>query len=265
MSSLDESHPLVRGLEAANADVGEMRQQKILQVRPLPGTETVYSFGRERPAVLTGEAGGRTAVVTSPPDNRWGEFATTANPRRDPFLPLLHESMFYLAGRVATGLSAYEVGEPVTLRYPESQWPTLVRVTPPGGEARSVSTEDRAGRVTWRDTARPGYYQVQFERRDRNWEEGFAINTPPGESNLRRVSLEDIKKREVISARRVQLLDDAGPIDWGVGEGHGRLAEYTPLLALALLLALTAEGFLANRFYKGQPGHGAEKAPEEGR
>jgi hypothetical protein len=264
MRPVQESHPLVHGLEAANADVGEMQLQQILQVRPLAGAQEVFSFGRERPAVITSEAGGRTAVITSPPDNRWGEFATTANPRRDPFLPLLHESMFYLAGRVATGLSAYRVGDPVPLRYPESEWPTLVRVTPPGGEPETLSTEGREGRVTWHKTGRPGYYRVEFERRDTRWEEGFAVNTPPEESDLRRTSLRDIQQREVISAGTVALLEDSTEIDWNVGGAGGGLPEYTPLLALAVLLAFTAESFLANRFYKGRADEGSGEEASDG-
>jgi hypothetical protein len=76
------------------------------------------------------------------------------------------------------------------------------------------------------------------------------------------VSVQDVVERDVISARTVARLEDARPIDWNVGDIGGRLPEYTPLIALIVLLAFTAEGFLANRFYKGQPE--AEKVEEQG-
>jgi len=186
--------------------------------------------------------GGKAAAFAATADERWGDFAKT-----EPYTPFCHELLLYLSGRTAGRLRSVPVGSQVPIPFEASPWPTLVHVTPPGAsEAERLLPGTTPDRYSWWKTDVPGYYRLDFERKDKRWRGGFAVNTAPIESRMEKVPFDKVQR--AVRAGKVELVGDGLP-GGAAGAQAAGLGELTPYLALLGLLLLVAEGFLANRFY----------------
>ncbi len=245
-------HPFVEALEASGTSLSGVRFLKCRRLNPSSTAEEVLSFGPGLPALVLDRRGGRVAVFASTADDRWGLFARTPG-----YVPFCRELLLHMTGREAGGVRSYPVGAQVPILFEPSEYPTIVEVTPPGaGASERLMPGATPGRRSYWDTDLPGYYRVEFERQDRRWTSGFAVNTAATESRLEKVPLRRLKT--ALQAGRVELLEDEAVSRGPVREG-GRAHELTPYVALAALLLLVAEGFVANRFY---PAASAEQGEE---
>jgi hypothetical protein len=234
-------HPVAEALEASGADFGEPLFWSCRRLVMREATE-VMSFGEDLPALVFGGAGGRVAVFASTADDGWGLFARTPA-----YVPFCREVVLHLAGHLRGRLSSYTVGTHVPVEFEVSRWPTIVYVTAPGAEGRErLMPGATAGQQTYWKTDVPGYYRVSFERQDRQWTGGFAVNTPARESYLDKVALDDVTDR--IRAAKVHLVDEprstAAPSTASAGA-----SELTPYLIGLVLCVMVVESWLANRFY----------------
>ena len=246
-------HRFMQVLEGAGVGLSGVYFTRIRHLSPTSGAEELMSFGEDRPGLLLSEQGGRVAVFASTADDRWGLFARTPA-----FVPFCQEMVLYLAGRSTGGAArSYSVGAGVPITFEPGDWPTIVRVTPPGAETpEQLMPGTTPGRVTYWETGEPGYYRVELERRDETWTRGFAVNPPAAESRLERVTLEELK--ESINAGTIEVLQEPGDAEKSASVGGG-ISELTPYLALVAMVFLLAESLLANRFYRTPP----EAAPGE--
>jgi len=134
-------------------------------------------------------AGGRVAVFASGLGTDWSDL-----PRLPDFVPFCQDLVLYLARTDAGRLSAFEVGQHVPIRLDPSPWPTAVWVIPPGSSEKvPVLPGATPGRELFWRTSVPGYYRVELVRKDRQWAEGFAINSDPAQSDLRQVAADDVR------------------------------------------------------------------------
>jgi hypothetical protein len=193
------------------------------------------------------------AAFASTADERWGEFVKT-----EPFAPFCHELLLHLTGRSGGHVGGVTAGAQVPISFESSRWPTIVYVTPPGASERErLLPGSTAGRHTYWKTDTPGFYRVDFERKDKRWQGGFAVNTVPIESRLERVPFDEVKAS--IRAGSVELLTDVS-FGSGGGEAGGTAREMAPYLAVLAMVLLVAECLLANRFY----GTGGRRVSGEG-
>jgi hypothetical protein len=235
-------HPFMEAMAESQADLGQPRFRQCRKLTPLADADELLSFGPGLPALVVQERGGRAAVFASTADQQWGDFATTPA-----FLPFCDEMMMYLARRSAGGAKSYPVGAQVPITYEPSRWPTSVLVTAPGSDTPERLLEGATeGQLTYWKTEQPGYYLVDFERQDKKWSSGFAVNTAPVESQVGKVAWAGVQA--AIHAGNVKLVEGAKWGEDGIGGGSGS-REITPYLALLALALLVAECWLANRFY----------------
>ncbi len=243
-------HPLTLALDEAGADMGRSTWLAARRIEPSGAAEEVLSFGPDLPAlVLGGLGGGRTAVFAGGMGPGWSNF-----PREPEFVPFCHELALYLTAASAGRPSAFLVGEHVPIRFDPAARPTTVAVTPPGEQEPVLLTPGTTPgrRIFWK-TGRPGYYRVKFSGGGDGWEEGFAVNTAPLESDLRRVAAEDV--RAAIRAAAVRVHADAAALRaarGASGQWPGSRGGFDPtsLVALLALAACLAEVILANRIYR---------------
>jgi len=239
-------HPLVRALQASGASLATAHFLRCRRLAPAPDAAELLSFGPGLPALVVGEVGGRVAVFASTADRRWNDL-----PASPAFVPFCQELALYLARRTGGSLKSFAVGAHVPITFETSRWPTAVYVTAPGASSRErLLPGTTPGRITYWKTDEPGYYRVDFERRDRKWQGGFAVNTAPVESHLEKVPFERLK--ECIRAGRVELVGRHAPPAAEAGAANGP-AELTPYVAILALVLLLLECFLANRFYRPAP------------
>ena len=175
---VDAQHPLMAAMADSQADLGQPRFRQCRKLAPALDAQELLSFGPGLPALVVQERGGRSALFASTADQQWGDFATTPA-----FLPFCDEMMMYLARRSAGNVKSYPVGAQVPITYEPSRWPTSALVTAPGSTAPERMLEGATeGQLTYWKTDEPGYYRVDFERQDKKWSTGFAVNTAPVES-----------------------------------------------------------------------------------
>jgi len=242
-------HPVVDALADAGADLGRVPFLKCRRLELAEAAEEVLSFGPELPALVLSRAGGRVAVFSGGCQGVWSGFA-----RQPEFVPFCQELALYLTGTGGGRLKEFMVGQHVPIRFEPSRWPTDVEVVPPGAEegTRLMPAATPGRRVFWK-TAVPGYYHVKFTRQQKEWTSGFAVNTAPAESDLRRAQPDELER--AISAGSVRVHADTSSLaaQRGMGGAGMRQREITSLVVVLALALCLGEIFLANRIYRAAP------------
>jgi hypothetical protein len=162
-------------------------------------------------------------------------------------LYLANEICRYLTGEATKPELNYWCGQPpqVTLHGPP---PPPYTLSGPGliAAESNLGSLDSSNRLTITQTLTPGNFSV----RDGKGQTvaTFSINVRPEENQLDRVPIEEIEaalgKDTVLPVGRTVSLREA------LAGRRAPPVELLPWLMMALLLALTVEGLLANRFYR---------------
>jgi hypothetical protein len=210
---------------------------------------------KPRPALVERDAGkGRVLLFTTPLDGR--RDPDTGLPANDYlttsfYLVLATRAAEYIAG-VDQPLDAnVNAGAPVQLRWPPSPpgKQLVYYLSGPGVTGADAVIRRPPGenllRVGGETTGTAGNFTVTAE--NRAWSDGYSVNAPAAESDLSRVPVEQVEA--VLGPGTVAPADKAA--DWSAAFAgtFGRPVELFPLLLVLLLLAFSAEGVLANRFY----------------
>ncbi|HEV3383215.1 MAG TPA: hypothetical protein VG097_00290, partial [Gemmata sp.] len=159
----------------------------------------------------------------------------------------------YLAGDTADANFNHLAGQSVTIPLPKEGVPkgTKVAIEKPqeivGNDALiEVGDKQTDLRVGPPRTNYAGNYL--FTVAARNWKEGFSLNVPAEESTLEKVPLEAIEeltgKNSVVPVDRNRSLRDIMAIV------IGSPVDLFPWLLILVLLLLSLEGLIANRFYR---------------
>ena len=163
------------------------------------GDRVIASFSDGSPAVI--EAGERVVVVTGSADIAWSDFVLTSQ-----FLPIVHETLLYLSSKVGLSLS-YEIGDEIVIRGAGAGGDVIVEG--PGGAARHFP--EALGQATVYRVESPEEPGVYFLRTDQETLSVFAVNVDTQESDLSKVTFDQVRSRLAdFEVRRVSAVDDIG-------------------------------------------------------
>jgi hypothetical protein len=236
IARINQRHPIIKSLGLSESgDFGAARFQGHWSTKPTEDSDVILSFNNGEAALLEKKVGkGRVLLFTSSLDMQWNNF-----PRQGMYVPLMHETLRYLAVHEEKKPS-YTIGEPVRLLLPVGN---AVRVTGPNG-AETILTSTRGDDVFYQATDRPGFYDV----RGRQEQDVLAVNVSPAESDLSFVDPDQIGAVLVNEARRAPLTQRAGEASIAAhAEKSQRLWWWILLVVLFLGLG---ETLLANRTYR---------------
>ena len=97
LAEWSKDHPIFEPFDQPeHGDLRALTFARITRLVPEPGARPLASAEGKRPLIVEGTAGrGRCLIVAAPADNAWGDWAVGRL-----YLPLIHQLVGYLAGRV---------------------------------------------------------------------------------------------------------------------------------------------------------------------
>lgn len=216
-----------------------------------------YADPEKRPAVLTKElpGGGRVVLLTSrmdslasDPNDKWNDNWTLDGTDWPTVWP--HRLAVYLAGASSEANFNYPTGQPVTVSLPKGGFPKGTRLTLEGpgvaGPDSSQSVTD--GQTEWRLPPTLSLTAGSFRLRGTDWQDGFSLNPPADEFELAKVPVERVEDvtgpGSVVPVGKTVALRDV------LTQRLGSEVNLFPWLLVGVLLVFSAEGLLANRFYR---------------
>ncbi len=208
-----------------------------------------YEDGKKSPALLLRTVGsGKVVQFTGPLDDRqfsadrpWHNYW-----RESSFgLVLVDRACSVLAGAAAEPDLNFQSGRPVQLT-PRGEPAAPLKLTGPEPSATEARLAAYEGRLTVTGADEPGNYQVR-DSKDAVLA-AFSVAVRGEESDLQRVPVEELE--EVLGKGSVLPADHRMSLRELLQGRWSAPVELLPWLMLLLLLALTFEGFLANRFYR---------------
>ncbi len=213
------------------------------------GVRSIVPLSDGRPLLLERTVGdGRVLTMTSPvsdrPDRRPWNLMPVTDPW--PFLILMNQSARYLVG-AAEGRFNYDAGQTAVLRVDRDERPRSYVLTTPEGSRVPISADPREADLLISSTDQPGTYRVEGGGKANRVELGFSVNLAPRQTDLQKLNAEQLAERlEPLDFRTARTREE---IERDVHLGRvGR--ELFPFAVLLVALLLSAEQFLANRFYR---------------
>ena len=182
-------------------------------------------------------------------------------PLRPLFLPLFARLTYYLAGAEAAA-SQLVAGTPLQIPLAGAA-PHTVEVVNPAGETTRQDVEDSQGQpFRFADTHEAGVYAVCVSSPNRRRQMAFAMNMDPQEPSPEIMPAESLRQRlENTSLVFCSDLAELAATMRRLREGEGLL----DLFLLAVLVALVAEAFVANRRVTERPSEALRSAGATGR
>jgi hypothetical protein len=233
IARLDPSHPLFEVFRGEGGGIRDARFTRAWTLVPDAGVAVLASFSNGVPALAESSLlPGRVLLFTSGLDPAWSDFPLTGA-----FLPFVHETIRYLAQASSKEASSFEIGEGATVWLPALPEGGSVLVRSPLGEERAVAPKAGPGgfAVELADAREPGFWVFTSSRGDTL--AAFAVNVPASESDLSRISPNEIESR--FAAERSQVLDAGGNLAEQVRQARvGREIGGRFLWAAALFLLL---------------------------
>lgn len=259
----DFAHPLFRRepklLDADLTGVPIFRYFPLTLAAKAPGTRVLLSYQDGAPALVErafpGAATGRVLIWTTPLARRsdrrdraaWNEF-----PLFWSFLELNDQTVPYLAGLAAKRLN-YEAGETVVLPLdPSRRFSNYLVEAPNKAGSATYSPPPTASALEVESPAVLGHWTVTAAGTgNQSTVLGFSVNFPSDEA--RPAPLEERELNALFGGKdRYVLADDPETLNRAVATtriGH----EMFPWLMFLILILVTAENTLANRFYRERP------------
>ncbi len=223
------------------------------------GSRVLLTYADKSPAlierVFKGSRTGRVMVWTTPLSRRadpkspdaWNEFP---NPLAGwSFFYLMNQTVSYMTGSVEEGL-VFDAGRDVVLPIDptrrlkdygvqDPKGKTVETVSPPSGsDSMFVSAPQQLGNWSVKGTGNEGSVDVL----------GFSVNPPVSETQFVPLETSDLN-RLFPGKDRYTLADDPETLNRAVTVGRvGR--ELFPWIMLAVMMVVTVESLLANKFYR---------------
>lgn len=211
-----------------------------------------YTDNRRVPApafIERAHGKGRVLMLTTSLDRLWNDL-----PVAEWFIVLVDQMLQYLVRSLGEVFN-YTIGETVSISLESAPGLNAYLLRKPGLQQLRNDIPAGTSRLTLRDVDQIGNYRLTGPDPQSNFERGFSVGPNPGESNLQRLTKEEVDGR--LGVDRYSLSRDIENLQRNVRAGRlGR--EAFPLLALILLAAFLGEHFVANRFYEAEAG-----APEK--
>ncbi len=162
----------------------------------------------------------------------------------------------YLAGDTADANFNYPTGATIGTPLPRGRFPQQSVVIFEGPNVVNKDAVITPGekqteiRITPPRTNYAGNFALSVEKPTGGtvWKDGFSTNIPAEESNLEKVPVESVE--ELVEAGRVIPVTRNVTLRDLLTVTIGSPIDLFPFLLIAVLLAMVAEGFIANRFYR---------------
>lgn len=226
--------------------------------KPVEGALPITSYADRlsSPALMERSLGkGKIVLFTTPLDFRYTDATRTQQwtnfwPPSSFGLILIDRVCRYLGGEVTTPQTNFLTGEVPQLLLTSAPQPPLL-VTGPGlsGAERHVPPPGADGMVRISQAVLPGNYQLIDGKN--NLLGGFSVEMPARESDLERVPLAELE--QALGEGCVLQVDHSVSLKEALSSTRSPPVELLPYLMMLLLLLLTLEGLLANRFYRRVP------------
>lgn len=247
----DSAHPIVNPFQG-NPDAGLETTQTYNYIRatltPQSAARVALAFDSGDPAIVAGGFGrGRTVLVTTSVDERWGTW-----PLWPSFLPLVHEIVHYgVSGR--WGERQRLVGESLTETLPATAADVDAAVITPDGQMQTtrIQPDGETSRFVYDVTPVEGVYEVSMAH-PVSRTQSFAVNVDPRESNLARIDREELAGELLAGVEFAYETDSGGDeTTLGAAANAGRDLRLARWLLYALLYLVFTEQLLAWNFQTG--------------
>jgi hypothetical protein len=247
----DSGHPIFRDI-IRQIDLGTTQVRQFITTGGEGGREWAALVQLDEGALLLEHRLGAGSVILCATSCTP---AWTNLPLKPYFLPVMHQIVYYV-GRAASEQLSGTVGLSYGLPVRGSDKPVEVKFTPPpvkGNAAPRPPVAVRSGlaagenKAVLADTAQPGVYAAEYAVTGEARRKLFAVNPPPRESDLARLTPEEARARTGLS--KCVIVKEADKLASVVRlERHG-LPLWDYLLALALAVAVV-EIFVGNVWLK---------------
>lgn len=178
MSQVKTDHPIF----SAFANSGRLTSTRVYayhRATPKEGALTVAALDDGSPIIVEGSAGrGKVLLVSTTMDTSWTDLPLTPM-----FLPLIRQMLEHLGGRGAS--SMYMLGQ--AFITPADKDGSLPAVDSPGGKRLDDLRKNSANEQSL-DATEIGFYRLRYRDRD----EFVAVNLDTRESNLSKLSVDDL-------------------------------------------------------------------------
>jgi hypothetical protein len=255
----ETTHPMLKQFDALGgfAELTAVDVRWCWSVEPLPAGSEIARYTHWRPlsALLERPHGeGRTVMLTTAVDmtprgdKSWSDLPLAGWP----YVAFADQMMQYL-GRHTESVFNYQAGEEVAIRL-DARVP-LKRYLLRKPALQQLRREVPAGaRVLVVDDAdQLGHYEIVSTDETVQFASGFSANLSPGESDLTRVTREQLD--ELLGAQRYEVATSIEELERKVEYGRIGL-EMFPFVLLVLIAVFCIEHLTANYFYE------AEQSPE---
>ena len=258
----DTSHPIfAQYADELRTELTTVPVFKYEKVGKSQGVRELLQISDGQPALLErifeATVPGRVLLWTTPLARRpassdaaaWNDF-----PRSWSFVQIVNRMTAYLADS-ADDTTVVEAGQDISLPFDASKSFSAAVVKGPGdrpGERRVIDPKETRLIVTNPDTL--GHWGVAFTGPNNvSRSTGFSVNPPAAESQIRTIAAEQLDT--LFGKGGYALAQDPASLEKAVGLARVGV-EFFPWLMLLLLLVLTLENYLANKFYgeKGDQG-----------
>lgn len=245
-------HPVTRSFaadETLRVGIASAAFERCWAVEPATDAATLFSFSgpAQRPALLERRIGrGRALLFTSAMDNlpdggsQWNNL-----PNEWSFIALLEKILLHLAGNNELRRN-FTAGELVELPIPPDQRFQQFLLQRPGLVQTRGSVEPAQRSIPISDAQEMGHYLLRPFESKSNFEANFSVNPHPAETDLTRLSPEQLKS--LFKSDRATPIRSATELEDVVRRGRLGVEVFPVLLGLLLLL-LSAEHLMANHFY----------------
>lgn len=217
----------------ASPRAGDLYELRFTHRRELLGGEAarvLARFSDATPAILgTRDPDRHVLLLNTTLDDRW-----TNAPYRPVYVPLMHRLCYDAVGPLPRVWLDWFAGRAMHVEMPATAaGPAALRL-PRGG---TVLVSQNGTPRRWDFTPpEPGFYEATWQEGPRRRSERFAVNVPPGESDLRKLPAAELKRRLKAPGAAVLREDQLAAYLQRTALARVNLA--TPLLALAFVVFL---------------------------
>jgi hypothetical protein len=241
------SHPILRKFAEWGGGVlssVEIKKCWSVDTEPVAGAIATYTDRRRLPALVERSVGkGRVLALTTAIDRRdWNDLPVDWG-----FMALTYEMMRYLS-RSSQTVFNYTAGDSVVLPLEGAQRMPTYRLRKPGLQQLRNDVPPGSTNLIVESVDQLGNYRVYGVESEPPFERGFSVNSSASESNLERLSKDDLDSH--LGAERYSIARDIQNLQRNVKAGRlGR--EAFPIVVCLLFLIFVGEHLIANRFYDG--------------
>lgn len=242
-------HPFLKQLEdvdeGALTELGAALVSRAWKVKPHSGSMVLAKFNelRDWPALIEQRLGdGRIMLMTTSIDNvEWNELIRTPW-----YFVFADQLMQYLSQQISVRTNL-QVGDEVSLPLDRQNSLKKVVLRMPDFKQRTQEIPANSKALLLRDLTAVGSYQIDSTDNSGNFREGFSLNLPARECDLRR--MEPTELNSLLGEGRYTVNRDPGSLERNVQTG--RLGQEVYSLLVAFLVCMFAlEQFTATWFYR---------------